>query len=146
MIYLLSDNSDSIFTAVKLRELAEPGELKGNSAPLSTYDVHNLSARLGTGQIDEIVRRYGTGESARLLATESGVAPSAPLRLLRERNVLVCRQLVTPELQSLVAQGYETGMTVAELRGKHVVSHGAVLRALHRTGVTMRAKAPRRRP
>ena len=44
-----------------------------------------------------------------------------------------------------MARNYAAGMTVAELKDKHGVSHGAVLRALHRAGVEMRAKAPRKR-
>jgi len=39
----------------------------------------------------------------------------------------------------------ESGMTTAELAKKHQLSQGAVLRALHRVGVEMRPKAPRRK-
>ena len=145
IIDLLSNNSDLGFTPAKLRELAQPGKPKEAPSAVPSYQVHKLSARLSTDQIDEIVRRYGTGESARLLATELGVAPSALLRLLRERNVVVRRQVITPEQKDLMARNYAAGMTVAELKDKHGVSHGAVLRALHRAGVEMRAKAPRKR-
>jgi hypothetical protein len=44
-----------------------------------------------------------------------------------------------------MAREYEDGMKTAELEAKHGLSHGAVLRALHRSGVEMRAKAPRRK-
>lgn len=122
-----------------------PQKLREASSEPSEFQVHRLSARLGAERIEEIVRRYEAGESARTLAIESGVAPSALLRLLRERNVVVRKQVVTPDQEQLMAQGYEAGMTIAELREKHELSHGAVLRALHRSGVEMRAKAPRRR-
>jgi hypothetical protein len=109
------------------------------------FRIYRLSARLSAGQIEGIVQRYEAGESARTLAAESGVAPSALIRLLRERNVVVRMQVVTPDQEVAMAQEYEGGMTVAELREKHRLSHGAVLRSLHRSGVEMRAKAPRRK-
>lgn len=108
------------------------------------FQIHRLSARLSAPQIEEVVRRYEAGESARALASESGVAPSALIRLLRERNVVVRMQVVTPDQEVAMAQEYEGGMTVAELETKHRLSHGAVLRVLHRMDVEMRAKAPRR--
>lgn len=107
--------------------------------------MHRLSARLSTEQIEDIVRRYEAGESARTLAADSGVAPSALLRLLRERNVVVRRQVVTPDQEQTMAQDYAAGMTMAEIEEERGLSHGAVLRALHRTGAEMRAKAPRRK-
>jgi transcriptional regulator with XRE-family HTH domain len=109
------------------------------------FQIHRLSARLSPETIDDIVRRYAAGESARSLAQQIGIAPSALLRLLRERNVVVRQQVVTPELEQAMATGYKAGMTVAELKEKHGLSHGAVLRTLHRMGVEMRAKAPRRK-
>ena len=145
MIDVFSNNSESIFTPVKLRELArELGGTEASPAPVG-YRAHQLSSRLSAEQIAEIVRRYEAGDSARTLAAEFDVASSALLRLLREKNVVIRRQVITPEQEGLMARDYEDGMTVAELREKHGVSHGAVLRALHHAGVEMRAKAPRRK-
>ncbi|WP_448812005.1 helix-turn-helix domain-containing protein [Agromyces bauzanensis] len=42
-----------------------------------------------------------------------------------------------------MAKEYEAGSTMRELEAKFGLSHGAVLRALHRKGVDMRARAPR---
>jgi hypothetical protein len=146
MIYLLSNNSDLTFTPDVLRKLAVPlGVREAPSAPMD-FHIHRLSARLEPEQIEDVVRRYEAGQSARTLAAESGVAPSALLRLLRERNVIVRRQVVTPEQDQTMAREYEDGMTMADLETKHGLSHGAVLRALHRSGVEMRAKAPQRKP
>ena len=145
MIYLLSNNSDFAFTPDGLRKLAIPqGTTESSEEPLE-FKTHRLSARLSSEKIDNILHRYSLGESARALATEANVAPSALIRLLRERNVVVRRQVVTAEVEQALAQGYEAGMTVAELKDKHELSHGAVLRALHRAGVEMRAKAPRKK-
>jgi Mor family transcriptional regulator len=145
MIYLLSNNSDVALTPDGLRELAVPQTPSQPLAEPSEFTVHRLSARLGGEQIDEVILRYGNGESARSLAAEYEVAPSALIRLLRERKVVVRQQVVTAEMEQTLALGYETGMTVAELKDKHKLSHGAVLRALHRAGVEMRAKAPRKK-
>jgi len=100
--------------------------------------VHRLSGRLSDQQIDEVVQRYESGESARSLAGRFEVAPSALLRLLRERNVVVRRRVVTHEMEQELARDYESGMTVAAIETKHELSHNAVLRALHRAGVEMR--------
>jgi lambda repressor-like predicted transcriptional regulator len=145
IIDLLSNNSDVAFTPDGLRKLAEPRESREAPSKPTEFQIHRLSARLGAEQIDDVVRRYRAGESARSLATESGVAPSALLRLLRERNVVVRQQVVTSEQDQTMARDYGAGMTMAELEEKHGLSHGAVLRALHRMGVEMRAKAPRRK-
>ena len=145
IIDLLSNNSDGVFTPDGLRKLAQATELRESSSEPTEFQIHRLSARLSAEQIENVVRRYEAGESARSLATESGVAPSALLRLLRERNVVVRRQVVTPEQEELMARDYESDVTMAELETKHGLSHGAVLRALHRVGVEMRAKAPRKK-
>jgi len=145
IIDLLSNNSDLALTPDELRKLAiHQGTREAPSEP-AEFQIHRLSSRLSTEQIDDVVQRYEAGESARMLATESGVAPSALLRLLREKNVVVRQQIVTPDQEVAMTQDYEAGMTIAELKEKHGLSHGAVLRALHRVGVEMRAKAPRRK-
>lgn len=95
--------------------------------------------------MDEVVRRAAAGESARSLAEELGVAASALVRMLREQGVPIQRRKVSEEEERALAQAYEAGNTIAELEKQFRLSHGAVLRALHRTGVEMRAKAPRKR-
>lgn len=145
IIDLLSNNSDLILTPDGLRNLAAITGSRAADPEPSAFRAHRLSARLEASQIEAIVRRYGVGESARSLASECGIAPSALLRLLRERNVVVRRQVVTVEQEVVMARDYEAGMTMAEIETKYELSHGAVLRALHRRGIAMRAKAPRRK-
>jgi hypothetical protein len=141
----LSNNSDFTLTPDGLRKLAIPEDPRDATSEPAEFQIHRLSARLSAEQIEDVVRRYEARESARTLAAEFGVAPSALLRLLRERNIVVRRQVITQDQEELMARDYEAGMTVAELKEKHRISHGAVLRALHRLGVEMRAKAPRRK-
>ncbi|WP_426736969.1 helix-turn-helix domain-containing protein [Plantibacter sp. 2H11-2] len=50
---------------------------------------------------------------------------------------------MTVEDERTLASAYEAGHSIAELEKQFKLSHGAVLRALHRVGVEMRAKAPR---
>jgi len=145
IIDLLSNNSDLALTPDGLRKLAIPQGPRSNPSEPGDFQIHRLSARLSAKQIEDVIRRHEAGESARSLAAEFGIAPSALIRLLRERNVVVRRQTVTPDQEEMMARDYEAGMTVAELKEKHGISHGAVLRALHRLGVEMRAKAPRRK-
>ncbi|WP_460530350.1 helix-turn-helix domain-containing protein [Humibacter ginsengiterrae] len=114
------------------------------SSPAS-YRAQALPKRLGPKKVEEIVRRYQAGESARGLAAECDVAPSALIRLLRERNVVVKKRMVTDEDALGMAKDYEAGATMRELEAKYGLSHGAVYRALHRVGVEMRESAPRRR-
>jgi len=89
MIDVLSNNSEVTFTPEELRKLAvSAGSREADPAPMH-FQVHRLSARLSPGQLEAIVQRNGAGESATSLAGEFGVAPSALLRLFRQRSILV---------------------------------------------------------
>lgn len=90
-----------------------------------------------------MVERFKAGDSARSLARERGVAASAVVRLLREQGLEVSKRKVSEEDAVAMAAEYEAGAAMAELEAKYSLSHGAVYRALHRTGVETRASAPR---
>ena len=138
-----SNHWDLPFTPDELRKLAEVGDRDdGSSAPV-LYRAHELSKRLGAEKVSDIVRRARTGESARSLAEELGVAASALVRMLREQGVPIQRRKVSEEEERALARAYEAGNTIAELKKQFKLSHGAVLRALHRAGVEMRAKSPK---
>lgn len=133
------------FTPVELRNLAVPGDRNdGLSAP-NIYRCHELSKRLGTARVDELCGRARAGESVRSLAREVGVANSALTRMLREQGVEISKRKVSDDEAAAMAAEYEAGATMAELEKKYELSHGAVLRSLHRSGVETRAKAPRRK-
>lgn len=145
VIHLLSNNSDIALTPDGLRKLAVPSNLREAVVEPPVYQVHRLSARLGPEQVDEIVRRYQRGESATALASEYTIAPSALLRLFRERHVVVRSNRLTSEQDATLAREYEAGATMAELEEKYALSHGAVYRALRRVGVQTRASGRRPR-
>jgi len=144
IIYLFSNNSEVALTPEGLRKLAVLHD--GVAAPSETteFKVHRLSARLNAELIDNVIQRYESGESARSLATEIGIAPSALLRLFRERNVTVQPRFVTPEQGQAMAKDYTAGMTVVQLEAKYRFSHNAVLRALRNAGVEMRPTGRRK--
>ena len=141
----VTNNSDPTLTPDGLRKLAVPHATREASCEPTEFQIHRLSARLSSEQIRDVVRRYEGRESARALAAEYDVATSALIRLLRERNIVVRRQTITPKQAELMAREYEAGKTMAELEKQHGISHRAVLRALHRSGVEMRAKTPRKK-
>lgn len=149
IIDLLSNNSDD---GVALDRLREIGRITRGDAPEmseapqpSSIQPQRLSRRLSKDQVADVVDRYRAGESARSIATELGVAPSALVRLLRENGVTVRNTRVTAEKARLMVREYEAGATMRELEARHSLSHGAVYRALHRVGITPREQAPRPR-
>ena len=81
----------------------------------------------------------------RSLARELDVANSALARMLRAEGVTIQKRKVSDEEAAVMAKEYEAGATMREIEAKHALSHGAVLRSLHRSGVEMRVPAPRKR-
>ncbi|WP_298868438.1 helix-turn-helix domain-containing protein [uncultured Microbacterium sp.] len=67
-------------------------------------------------------------------------------RMLKAQGVEISKRKVSTEEAADLAKEYEAGATMRELEAKHELSHGAVLRSLHGSGVEMRAKAPRQKP
>ena len=65
--------------------------------------------------------------------------------MLREQGVEISKRRVGEDEANAMAREYQAGATMAELEKEHGLSHGAVLRSLHRSGAEMRAKAPRKR-
>lgn len=121
------------------------GDREDGSSKAGSYRARALTKRFAQATLAEIVRRAKAGESARSLAKAFEVAPSAMTKLLRDRGVTPTKRIVTDDETAVLTQEYEAGATMRQLEAKHGLSHGAVFRALHRSGVETRAKAPRRR-
>lgn len=64
--------------------------------------------------------------------------------MLREEGVVISTRNVSDDEAAEMAAEYAAGARMAELEKKYELSHGAVFRALHRTGVETRDMAPRR--
>jgi transposase-like protein len=141
---LYSNPLELPFTPDELRKLAVRGDREvGLSEPVA-HRPHELFKRLGVTKLDELIARAQRGESVRSLAREVGVVNSALIRALRERGAAITKTVVDEALTKRLAAEYEAGATMRELEEKFKLSHGAVIRALHRSGVEMRAKAPRK--
>lgn len=147
IIDLLSNQDEDGVTVDRLRDIGR--STSGDAAEsaeqpeLPTRQPQCLSKRLSADQIDDAVRRYREGESARSIAIDIGVAPSALVRLLREKGVTVQRTRVTAEQARQMAKDYEAGSTMREIEARYGLSHGAVYRALHQVGFEPRSQAPR---
>jgi hypothetical protein len=64
--------------------------------------------------------------------------------MLKAEGVQIQKRKVSECEAATLATDYRAGATMRDLEAKYSLSHGVVLRALHREGVEMRAKAPRR--
>ena len=104
MIDVFSNNSESIFAPVTLRELAQSLAAREPIEAPVEFQVHRLSNRFSAKQIREIVKRNEAGASARSLESDFGVAPSALIRLLHEQKVVMRRRFVTVELEQPLAK------------------------------------------
>jgi hypothetical protein len=141
----LSNHADLTLTPDGIGRLAAyNGNLVHTKEP-QAFKIHGLEARLGPEVVGEAVRRYESGESATSIAKDLSVAPSALLRLLAGKGVVVRKHGLTPEQDATLAREYEAGATMAELEEKHQLSHGAVIRALRRAGVTTRPVGRKRK-
>lgn len=145
LVELYSNNSTIPWTPEGLEQLAKLGtERRPELAPVPR-GARNLLERIDPDQRAEIIRRYREGASASSLARELRVAPSALLKLLRADGVPVRTKSISNEQAERMKEEYETGATVQALMDRHGLSHGAVVRALHRTGTAMRPTGRRRR-
>lgn len=142
---LLSNHADLTLTPDGIRKLAaEEGGLVPTEET-AAFRIHGLEARLGPEAVAKVMSRYESGESATAIAKDLDVAPSALLRLLVRKRVVVRKHGLTPEQDVILAKEYQAGATMAELQKKHQLSHGAVSRALRREGVAMRPTGRRRK-
>ncbi len=91
-----------------------------------------------------LAARAEAGESIRSIARVVGVANSALTRILREEGVVLSKRKTCDNAAAKMAAEYVAGATMAELEKKYELSHGAVFRASHRTGVETRTMNPRR--
>ncbi|GAA4366370.1 helix-turn-helix domain-containing protein [Agromyces bauzanensis] len=145
LIDICSNHGITGFTPDQLRELASGVPAEAEPPKGSSYQPHALSKRLGPQKVEQIVQAYQAGESARSIATKHGVAVSAVVNLLRKNQVVVTKRRVTDAESLRMADDYIAGLTIRELEKKYDLSHGAVMRAMQRLGIEMRAKAPRKK-
>lgn len=102
--------------------------------------VRQLSERLGSEEVTELVARYLDGASTRRLAEELDVSRSALTRLLRAEGVQVRsrRNLLTETNIDEAARLYTEGLLLRQVAARFEVSTETVRLALVRRGTHLR--------
>lgn len=85
-----------------------------------------------------VAQRYEAGETSIALAGEYGVAKSTILSILREANVVVRRQPLTPEQVSQATALYESGRSLSQIAAQLLLKQDTIRLALKARGVTLR--------
>ncbi|SIS15083.1 hypothetical protein SAMN05880568_3119 [Microbacterium sp. RURRCA19A] len=85
-----------------------------------------------------VAQRYEAGETSIALASEYGVAKSTILSVLREANVVVRRQSLTPEQVSQAAALYESGRSLSQVAAQLSLKQDTIRLALKAQGVKLR--------
>ena len=112
---------DAIDAALARVAAEEPVSPK--AVPVSARQRYRLVDRLGKAKLDEIVARYGAGESTTALAAEVGIAKSSLLRLLDARGVARRKQGLTPEKERQILQLRAEGMVIRAIAKQVGVSY-----------------------
>jgi len=94
--------------------------------------------RLAPSERVLVAERYEAGETSIALAGEYGVAKSAILSILREGNVVVRRQPLTPTEVSQAAALYESGRSLSQVAAQMSLKQDTIRLALKARGVRLR--------
>lgn len=99
---------------------------------------HRIERRVSSEQLDEIVRRYATGESTPTLAREFGVAEGSIGRLLRNRGIELRLRPLSDEVVARAVELYADGLGVQAVADQLRVPKSTLLRAMKAVGVPLR--------
>lgn len=134
LVTLCSQNSATGVDRARLAPiLSEPQVRAEPGAP----EVRRWN-RLTPSERALVVKRYEAGETSIALAGEYGVAKSTILSILREANVVVRRQPLTPEQVSEAAVLYESGLSLSQVAAQMFLKQDTIRLALKAHGVTLR--------
>lgn len=112
MVDVCSNLSNGDLTPEGLRALAAPRPHGYAPSTRNTYQAHQLTQRLGSQAVGQVIQRNQQGESATRIAADIGVSPSALLRLIREQGAAVRRRGLSSDQVALLASEYEGGATM----------------------------------
>ena len=135
LIHRCSENS----TTVVSRPVVDMHE--HNHAPMQPIDplpAPRRWTRLSLADRARVVERYEAGEASTSLAAELGVAKSTILAILREANVVVRRQPLTPQQVSEAAALYGSGCSMSQVAARMSHKQDTIRLALKAVGVRMR--------
>ncbi|WP_082013805.1 helix-turn-helix domain-containing protein [Microbacterium hominis] len=135
IVYLCSNKSTTSVTAAQIRAISDAG---GGSERTFQPRVKRGWNRLNADQHAAVVTRYRNGETSTALAEEYGVAKSTILRILRDKNVMVRRQPLTPEQVSEAAHFYEDGLSLSQVATQLGVNQETMRVAIIKAGVALR--------
>ena len=124
----------------RLDQLDRLAEQVGTGRHATLRPVRQLQVRLRPEQIDEIVHRYGAGQTAPMLAEVFGVHRKTILLALRRRGVEPRYRRLTDEDVAQAACWYQEGWSLARIGAELGADASTVRRALLRIGVQARPR------
>ncbi len=135
IVYLCSNKSTTSVTTAQIREISGS---TGDSEREFQPRVKRGWNRLSDDQRVEVARRYEAGDITTQLAKEYRVAKSTIIGILREQNVVVRRQPLTPEQVSEAAHLYEDGLSLSQVARQLGVNQETMRTAILNAGVVLR--------
>ena len=94
---------------------------------------------LGATDVDDIVKKYDSGETTQQIGAHFGISKSRVATVLREQGNTIRRQGLTIEEESEAEMLYADGKSLAWLGARYNVSHTTVA-ALRRQGMQLRPR------
>ena len=99
------------------------------------------SKRFLTGNdIDDIVRKYESGDTTQRIGSEYGISKTRVATVLREQGTIIRRQGLTDEQLTEAATLYTAGKSLAWIGARYDVAHTTVATALRRQGIQLRSR------
>ncbi|MFD6677755.1 helix-turn-helix domain-containing protein [Rhodococcus zopfii] len=100
--------------------------------------THKLNHRVDTLTLAQLIAEYEAGTSSRQLERHFGISRASIIKLLREADVPIRYQGMSPEQIDEAARLYVDGWSLGRIGDKLGVDHGTVWRRLREHGVKMR--------
>lgn len=137
IVHLCSTKYPTGVTPAGLRQiLVAAGSRPESSTP--SKPLRRQWTRLSAPTKKVIAERYVAGETSVALAREFRVAKSTVLNLLREQNVAVRRQPMTPDQVAKAQELYELGHSLSQLSSTMAIPQDTIRLALKKAGVRLR--------
>lgn len=130
-------------TLEQLRKLASDNENAPLGGAFAAPVPRRIRRRISPSTIDEIVRRYESGQGTPKLCEEFGISKPSMLDLLHERGVQMRRQSLSVAQRARVVQLYEQGVAIKPIAEKLGSSFGTVHRVLVAEGIRLRPRPGR---